>query len=114
MLHRQIGLAFLGPLVLALLGTAVPASLGSAMADTQRSVLEATEKRVQATKHLVSDVRNIRIGGLQDLTADQVLESRKLEIDRATDYRRILVVVIVVGKPPRPLIVAELAPIACD
>ena len=101
MLRQQIGLAFLGPLVLAILGTLVPLLLGPKMAFAQRTAREATEKRIQAMKQVLGDVRNVRMGGLQDLTAEQLATFRRVEIERETRFRRILAAVVVIGTSAR-------------
>lgn len=98
MLYAQIGLAFMAPLGLAIVGVLVPVLMGPMVARSQINMRTANEKRIQAMKQLVSDVRNIRIGGLQDLTAEQVIQCRENEIHCGVNFRRTLMVVVVVGK----------------
>lgn len=100
MLYKQIGIAFMGPLILAILGTLVPILLGPYVAKAQHAALKATEMRLQAMKQVTADVRNVRMGGLQGLTEAQVTDFRKLEVEREAKMRRILVVVVVIGTCP--------------
>lgn len=97
MLYKQIGIAFTGPLILAIIGTFVPMLLGPKVAQAETTALEAKEMRLQAMKQVTSDVRNVRMGGLQGLTEEQVAEFRVLEVARYTNVRRVLAVVVVVG-----------------
>lgn len=98
MLYAQIGLAFMAPLGLAILGVLLPAFMGPMLGRSEKNMRTANEKRIQAMKQIVSDVRNVRIGGLQDLTAEQVTQCREDEINCGVNFRRTLMVVVVVGK----------------
>jgi hypothetical protein len=98
LLFRLINLAFLGPLLVALASTLVPVALGKTLARSQRLSLEATERRIESMKSLVSETRAVRMGGLQKIAADLVAKNRRVEIDAACAYRRVITVVAVAGK----------------
>lgn len=98
LLWAVVGPVFVGPLVLAILSVAVPVLLGGKLKDSQRRSLEATEARLRATGRLVADARSLRVGGVQDIAAEEVLSRRRLEIDAALLYRKIFILVILAGE----------------
>lgn len=97
MLFRLINLAFLGPLLAAIVSTLVPMLMGGPLSRSERKLLEAAERRIETVKHLISEIRNIRFGNLQCVTERQATKGRKLEIEAATAFRRILTIVVIVG-----------------
>lgn len=102
MLNRVIGLAFLAPLVLALTSTAAPFLLASKLQNSQRSSLEATEQRMEAIKQLLSSVRAARIEGMEKSVAKEIRNIRAKEIELMATYRRVEIVVVLVGKSNLP------------
>lgn len=97
MLYRAIGLAFLGPLAIAIISAAGPFLLGGRLQKSQRMTLEATEQRLGFMKQLMSNIRGARIEGMQPFIADAIRASRKMEIERMANYRRVEIVVLLIG-----------------
>ena len=98
MLDSAVGPVFVGPLLLALISIAVPALLGKKLVRSQRRALGATEKRLRSMTELVSNARGLRIGGVQHIAVNQVLENRQHEIIASSLYRKIFILVILAGK----------------
>jgi ATP-binding cassette, subfamily C (CFTR/MRP), member 1 len=98
LLFDVIGIVFIGPLVLALISVAVPVMLGDRLTNSQRRSLEATEKRLHSLSQLVANTRSIRIGGVQEIASEEVLSYRRLEINAASMYRKIFILVVLAGK----------------
>ncbi|KAK0623913.1 P-loop containing nucleoside triphosphate hydrolase protein [Immersiella caudata] len=88
LLHQLAGIAFLGPFLLCLCSFAVPIALGSKISSSQNQMLEATEKRLNAVSLLISNSRSIRMGGIQEIAADEAQGARRLETTVATFNRK--------------------------
>jgi len=98
LLFQVAGIAFLDPLFLCFLSAAVPFALSPKLPRTQKAGLEATEKRLRSMSLLVSNMRSVRLGGLQWFAADEARASRQLEITAAALYRKILIMVVCAGE----------------
>ncbi|KAJ3498983.1 hypothetical protein NLG97_g702 [Lecanicillium saksenae] len=95
MLFKLINLAFLGPLFASVACTLVPMLMAGPVSRSERSLLEATERRIATVKHLISEIRNMRFSNMHHIMKIQAMNERKQEIGAATAFRRILTVVIV-------------------
>lgn len=97
MLFRQIGFAFLGPLLAAVVCALIPMLMGGPLSRSERNLLEATERRIATVKQLISEIRNIRFANMHHAMEHQAANGRRQEIMAATTLRRILSIVIVTG-----------------
>ncbi|KAF1737236.1 ATP-binding cassette transporter abc2 [Beauveria bassiana] len=95
-LFKYINLAFLGPLIAVVVCLFAPMILGGPLSRSQRKLLEAAESRIQIIKNLLSEIRIIRFGNMQQTAAQQATQSRQREIDAATTFRGVLTFVVVI------------------
>ncbi|KAJ6779518.1 hypothetical protein PWT90_06369 [Aphanocladium album] len=95
MLFKLINLAFLGPLLASVACALVPVLMGGPVSRSERSLLEATERRITTVTHLISETRNMRFSNMHHIMKNQAMNERRREIEAATAFRRILTVVIV-------------------
>jgi ABC-type multidrug transport system fused ATPase/permease subunit len=115
LLFRVVGVVFLGPLALALASVAVTVMLGKKVNHSQRRSLEKTEKRLQSVGHFISNAKSVRISGLEDVAAEDILLYREEEVHNAALYRKILIAVLIAGKipsivPPRLSLTKDILP----
>ncbi|KAH8718239.1 ABC transporter atnG [Beauveria bassiana] len=96
-LFKYINLAFLGPLIAVVVCLFAPMILGGPLSRSQRKLLEAAESRIQIIKNLLSEIRIIRFGNMQQTAAQQATQSRQREIDAATTFRGVLTFVVVIA-----------------
>lgn len=97
-LHRIIGIAFLGPLLLALIATTAPFLLGPIIQKAQIDAMESTERRMAGIKALAGNARAGRIEGMEDIVLQEVQLNRQLELNQMAACRKLEVGVLIIGK----------------
>lgn len=97
MLYRLLWLAFIGPVLLASACTAVPFLLGSRLQNNQKKVLEAAERRIEATNYLLLNTRDARLEDMEQIELRSIQAAREAEIRRTAMYGRFDILVILIG-----------------
>ncbi|KAI3332296.1 putative ATP-binding cassette transporter [Xylariaceae sp. AK1471] len=91
LLWRQVGPSSLTALGIVLICTVAATFIGKRTAGQQRIWLAATERRIQATKHMLSSLKAIKMTGADRRTAAAIKKLRSLEFDSSKGLRRLLV-----------------------
>lgn len=89
LLQRQIGLAFLAPLVVVLLGFAGSFTLAKRAPPLQKAWMERVQKRIGVTSSILGNIKDIRISGMTTPAAALVQRERESEI-RVGERSRVL------------------------
>lgn len=89
MLHQQIGLAFLGPLLAAGALTGLNVLLGKFLAVRRKQNLEATDRRLQVMDEFLANIRSIRFGNTQNQFIKRITSARGEEIMAAVYYHQL-------------------------
>ncbi|KAJ8113248.1 hypothetical protein ONZ43_g5194 [Nemania bipapillata] len=91
LLWRQVGPSSLTALGIVLVCTVASFFIGKRSAVQQRVWLSATEKRIQATKHMLSSLKAIKMTGADTRAAATIQKLRNLEFESSKTLRRLLV-----------------------
>ncbi|KAI1152199.1 putative ATP-binding cassette transporter [Nemania diffusa] len=91
LLWRQLGPSSLTALAIVLVCTVASVFIGKRSAVQQRVWLAATERRIQATKHMLSSLKAIKMTGADRKAAAAIQKCRNLEFEASRTFRRLLV-----------------------
>ncbi|KAI1128256.1 putative ATP-binding cassette transporter [Nemania abortiva] len=91
LLWRQVGPTSLTALGIVLVCLVASSTIGKRSAVQQRIWLTATEKRIQATKHMLSSLKAIKMTGADARAAATIRKLRSLEFESSKTLRRLLV-----------------------
>ncbi|TGJ80985.1 hypothetical protein E0Z10_g7773 [Xylaria hypoxylon] len=91
LLWRQVGPSSLAVLAIVLICTVASVFIGKRSATQQRIWLAATERRIQATKHMLSSLKAIKMTGADRRAAAAITKLRSLEFESSKVFRRLLV-----------------------
>ncbi|KAJ2985210.1 hypothetical protein NUW58_g5655 [Xylaria curta] len=91
LLWRQVGPSSLTVLGIVLICTVASTFIGKHSATHQRVWLAATERRIQATKHMLSSLKAIKMTGADTRAAAVIKKFRSLELESSKVFRRLLV-----------------------
>lgn len=103
MLSGQLGWGFIGPLVTIVAGAFITGFVGSYVGPAQLKLNEAVEKRVSDTTTVIGSMRETKMLGLVDswfIAIERLLSS---QIRASLAFRRLMVILNVVGKLPDSL-----------
>ncbi|KAI0536463.1 putative ATP-binding cassette transporter [Xylaria digitata] len=91
LLWRQVGPSSLAVLAIVLICTVASAFIGKHSATQQRVWLAAIERRIQATKHMLSSLKAIKMTGADRRATAAIAKLRSLEFESSKAFRRLLV-----------------------
>ncbi|KAI0415678.1 putative ATP-binding cassette transporter [Xylaria grammica] len=91
LLWRQVGPSSLAVLAIVLICTVASVFIGKRSATQQRVWLAATERRIQATKNMLSSLKAIKMTGADRRAAATITKLRSLEFESSKAFRRLLV-----------------------
>ncbi|KAF2973471.1 hypothetical protein GQX73_g11 [Xylaria multiplex] len=91
LLWRQVGPSSLAVLAIVLICTVASVFIGKHSATQQRVWLAATERRIQATKHMLSSLKAIKMTGADGRVTAAIIKLRSLEFESSKVFRRLLV-----------------------
>ncbi|KAI0506235.1 putative ATP-binding cassette transporter [Xylaria bambusicola] len=91
LLWRQVGPSSLTVLGIVLICTVASVYIGKHSAVQQRAWMGAIEKRIQATKHMLSSLKAIKMTGADSKAAAMITRLRELEFEASKSFRRLLV-----------------------
>jgi ATP-binding cassette subfamily C (CFTR/MRP) protein 1 len=89
LLQRELGLGFLGPLIVVMLGFAASFVLSKFAVNYQRLWMGRVQKRIGVTSSVLSHVKELRISALTDAVIDLVQGERREEIRQGAKSRTI-------------------------
>ncbi|KAJ5770022.1 uncharacterized protein N7511_002073 [Penicillium nucicola] len=94
LLERQLGLAVVAFASVFLFCTLLGLGVASTMGGRQQRWLQAIQNRVQATSEMLKSMKEVRLGGLQNLMADKLRGLRTVEISESTPFKRALTLIV--------------------
>ncbi|MBE3043327.1 hypothetical protein IMZ48_12300 [Candidatus Bathyarchaeota archaeon] len=103
LLHGQIGTAFVAPLVLVLCCIICGGYVNRYTAPRQKAWVSLIEKRVGWTAGIVSGMKHLKISGLTEPVGELIQCMRTEELDAASYFRTVYVLVIGFGYAPLAL-----------
>jgi ABC-type multidrug transport system fused ATPase/permease subunit len=89
LLQRELGLGFVGPLIVVLIGFALSFLLSKYAVTYQRLWMGRVQKRIGVTSSVLSHVKELRISALTDAVIDLVQGERREEIRQGAKSRTI-------------------------
>ncbi|KAJ5200516.1 ABC transporter integral membrane type 1 [Penicillium cf. griseofulvum] len=109
-LQTQIGIACITPIIIVVAFTAASFAMGNAVSARQKTWLQATEKRINFTSHVLGSIKNVKFLGLTEIIKGSIGGLRIEELEISKKFRRIQTVRICMINLPR--IIAQFATFA--
>ncbi|OIW27076.1 P-loop containing nucleoside triphosphate hydrolase protein [Coniochaeta ligniaria NRRL 30616] len=103
LLQRELGLGFLGPLVVVMIGFAMSFVLSKLAVKYQRLWMGRVQKRISITSSVLSCVKELRISALTDAVIDIVQGERRAEIRQGAKSRTIRAVSATLSSLPQAI-----------
>ncbi|KAJ6125118.1 hypothetical protein N7471_012435 [Penicillium samsonianum] len=94
LLERQLGLAVVAFAAIFVVCTLLGLGVASTMGERQQRWLQAIQNRVQATSEMLKNMKEVRLGGLQELMADKLRGLRAKEVSESTPFKRALTLIV--------------------
>lgn len=91
LLHRELGIVFLLPFGVVMLCFLASLGLGKFSGKRQKIWMEALQKRVGSTAHIISHMRALRMSGLTEQMSTLIRDLRNRELSVAAGFRLISV-----------------------
>ncbi|KAL6228992.1 hypothetical protein BDW75DRAFT_246137 [Aspergillus navahoensis] len=92
LLHRQLGLAALAPVVVAIVATTGTLQLAQFIGPAKKRWMKGIQTRVDVTAAVLASMKEVKMLGLSDVVAHMVQNLRVKELDLSKQYRRLLVI----------------------
>jgi ATP-binding cassette subfamily C (CFTR/MRP) protein 1 len=103
LLERQLGVAFVAPLVLILCCTIAASFVHRYTGQRQKLWMSKIQKRVGLTANVISNMKHLKISGLA-VPVEKLIQSMRVdELESSSSFRRIYVAVITIGYTPLAL-----------
>ncbi|CZR65845.1 related to multidrug resistance protein [Phialocephala subalpina] len=103
LLHRQLGTAFVAPLVVVLVCIASAAFVNKFTGRRQKEWMDKIQRRVGLTANVISNMKNLKISGLAAPVERLIQDMRVDELATASRFRTVYIVVITFGYAPLAL-----------
>jgi len=100
LLSRQIGPAFVAPLIVVGVCVVCSALLARFTGPRQKLWMEKIQKRVGLTSGIIGQMKHIKISGLTESVEKTIQSMRLDELDAGAHFRTVIVFVVVVGHLP--------------
>ena len=97
LLEREIGPASAAPGVIFLLCSILGLRVAGSMGQRQKLWLEAIEKRVKATSDMLSNMKEVRMGGLQARLEQELQALREKEIQVSKKFKNALALIVMMS-----------------
>ncbi|EKV04366.1 ABC transporter, putative [Penicillium digitatum PHI26] len=94
LLERQLGLAVVAFASIFILCTLLGLGVATTMGERQQRWLQAIQNRVQSTSEMLKNMKEIRLGGLQELMAEKLRVLRAKEVSQSTPFKRALTLIV--------------------
>jgi ATP-binding cassette subfamily C (CFTR/MRP) protein 1 len=103
LLERQLGLAFLAPLVVVIICISLATFANRWTGIRQRAWMGRIQSRVGLTANVISHMKHLRISGLQSPVEKLIQNMRVDELKSAARFRTIYIIVVTLGYLPMAL-----------
>ncbi|KAF6816591.1 ABC transporter [Colletotrichum plurivorum] len=100
LLQRQLGAAFVAPLIVVACCVASSTILMRRIAPRQMAWMAAIQKRVGQTANVIGNMKNLKISGLSGPVEDSIRDLRASEVEAGGKFRRFLVGSATIGFTP--------------
>ncbi|KAG5660849.1 hypothetical protein KAF25_002492 [Fusarium avenaceum] len=91
LLYRELGLAFISPIVVILLCVAVTSVIAWLVGERQSRWMARIESRVGLTSSIISNIKSLRISGITTPVRDLVQKMREHELEIGNKFRWLLI-----------------------
>ncbi|KAJ6139125.1 hypothetical protein N7471_005611 [Penicillium samsonianum] len=109
-LQTQIGVVCITPILIVTAFTAASFAMGNAVSIRQKTWLQATEKRINFTSHVLGSIKNVKFLGLTEIIKRSIEGLRIDELEISKKFRRVQTVRVCMINLPR--IIAQFATFA--
>lgn len=103
LLQRQVGSAFVAPLVVVLVCITCAAFVNRFTGRRQRAWMDKIQKRVGLTANVISSMKHLKISGLAAPVEHLIQNMRVDELETASRFRTVYIIVITFGYAPLAL-----------
>src|SRR3569833_139974 len=103
LLYRQLGVAFIAPLVVVMCSVACSSILNRYTGPRQKLWMEHIQTRVAETAHMLSNLKQLKISGLAQPAEDSTQQLRVDELKAASKFRTLYVSNMAFGYAPMAL-----------
>jgi ATP-binding cassette subfamily C (CFTR/MRP) protein 1 len=100
LLYRELGIAFIGPIIVILLCTICVTFLSRFSGKTQKAWMEQIQKRVGLTSNMIANMKHLKISGLTEPVETLVQKLRVNEISAGNRWRITMVIAAVASFTP--------------
>ncbi|RYP74556.1 hypothetical protein DL770_007577 [Monosporascus sp. CRB-9-2] len=90
MLHAEVGLAFLSPLICTLVVTTISSYLSKYLKSLQQAWLRSTAERSEYTLYALRNMLGIKMSGMSGTISEVVLNYRHAEVEKSKQFRKML------------------------
>ncbi|KAJ5356748.1 ABC transporter integral membrane type 1 [Penicillium concentricum] len=109
-LQTQIGVVCVTPIIIVAAFTAASFAMGNAVSARQKTWLQATEKRINFTSHVLGSIKSVKFLGLTEIIKKSIADLRIEELEISKRFRRIQTVRVCMIN--LPTIIAQFATFA--
>jgi ATP-binding cassette subfamily C (CFTR/MRP) protein 1 len=103
LLERQLGAAFVAPLIVVLCCIICAAFVSRYTGQRQKAWMDKIQKRVGLTANVISNMKHLKISGLTLPVEDLIQNMRVDELNTASRFRTVYVIVVSLGYTPLAL-----------
>jgi ABC-type multidrug transport system fused ATPase/permease subunit len=97
LLHKEIGLALLGPLVITAIAISGPFLISKYMGKAQKTWMEKIQTRIDTTAKMLQAMKGVKMLGLNSKLSSIIYQHRLDEIAKSLKMRRLFVIMIAFG-----------------
>jgi len=117
LLYRQLGLAFVAPLVIVILSFSASLFMSKYAVRYQGAWMRLVQKRIGVTSHVLAHVKDLKISGMTGPATDLVQDTRVEEIAKGTNVRTLTGISAALSQVPlavAPVVAFAFGPMALD
>ncbi|KAF5267203.1 hypothetical protein FOXYS1_1935 [Fusarium oxysporum] len=100
LLQRELGLAFISPIVVIILCVAVTSVIAWLIGERQSRWMARIESRVGLTSSIISNIKSLRISGITAPVGELVQKMREQELDIGNKFRWLLIMTATIAFVP--------------
>ncbi|KAF4340908.1 multidrug resistance-associated 1 [Fusarium beomiforme] len=89
LLYRQLGMAFLAPMVVAIVSTTGTLLIAKYIANAQKQWVRSIQTRIDVTASMLSSMKEVKMLGLTDVLNNMVQSLRVNELDLSKKFRKL-------------------------
>ncbi|KAL9572706.1 hypothetical protein ACKAV7_003105 [Fusarium commune] len=90
LLYRQLGMAFLAPMVVAIVSTTGILMIAKYIANAQKRWVRGIQTRIDVTASMLGSMKEVKMLGLTDVLNDMVQSLRVKELDLSKKFRKLM------------------------